>query len=143
MAAPTGTILPWEALQESIFAILTSALEGTAAKGKVYSSVPEDTAYPYVLIGQGFSTTETGAKSSSILRTVSTIEIFSLQESNEEAQRLASKVLQSLTSGDIRPAGPTVCIGQAAIEQCDLIQETDGAQVRWHSTLRLRFLSQQ
>tara|TARA_R110002167_G_scaffold34895_2_gene111461 strand:- start:1149 stop:1553 length:405 start_codon:yes stop_codon:yes gene_type:complete len=123
----------WE-VQKAIFTALTGSVTGLgAANVSVYDDVPENTSYPYVVIGEE-TATNNGTKTLDGMEHTLTIHAWSQYRGRREIKEIMQSIYQSLHNTAITVAGASlVNIRQ---EFNTTLAETDG--ITRHGVMRFR-----
>lgn len=122
------------ALQERIFATLNNDSNLTSTQGvAVYDEVPENSAYPYISIGEATST-DYSTSDLSGSQTTMTIHIWSQYKGAKEAKNIMDRVHTLLHDTTLTVTGFNLI--NLRFEFIDTLQDPDG--ITRHGVMRFR-----
>lgn len=123
----------WE-LQKAIFTALNGNTSGiSGANVPVYDDVPQDTSYPYVLIGEE-TTANNGSKTLDGVEHTQTIHVWSQYRGRREIKEIMGSVYENLHNTDISVSGATLV--NCRQEFSTTLAENDG--ITRHGVMRFR-----
>jgi len=126
------------ALQQAVFAALTASEAVTSAVGaRVFDMPPRDTAFPYIIVGDGSETNWDTATEQGSQHTLA-VHVWSRAGGHQEAKLAAEAVREALDGAALKLSGHALI--DLRYLSADFAREADGETFR--ATLRFRAVTE-
>lgn len=124
-----------KALQTAIFSLLSgdSTLDGLIGNNRIYDEVPQNSAYPYVVIGEE-TTIDNGTKDRDGQEFTLTIHIWSRYRGGKQTKEIAERLYTLLHNTDISVSGAS--FANSRNEFFTILLDDDG--LTRHGVMRFR-----